>query len=143
MKKSKILASIPQNLMIYHIKNLCHHIEHISFYFWLVYGEIWTNIVNHVESFSTKLHKETWFLIPLSRHLRACLDHPNHKNCHHFNQEVCDYLMVKENLPNKLFHKHNGHSKWCHDNDFGARHSFCVPTMNVPNTNMQNSFLVH
>jgi len=28
MKKSKILASIPQNLVIYHTKNLCHHIEH-------------------------------------------------------------------------------------------------------------------
>jgi hypothetical protein len=28
MKKSKIVTSIPQNLVIYHIKNLCHHIEH-------------------------------------------------------------------------------------------------------------------
>jgi hypothetical protein len=28
MKKSKILTSIPQNLVIYHIKILCHHIKH-------------------------------------------------------------------------------------------------------------------
>jgi hypothetical protein len=40
MKKSKILATIPQNLVIYHIKNLCHHIEHTLFYFLLKYGTI-------------------------------------------------------------------------------------------------------
>jgi hypothetical protein len=40
MKKSKILASIPQNLVIYHIKMLCHHIKHILFYLWLKYGTI-------------------------------------------------------------------------------------------------------
>jgi hypothetical protein len=38
MKKSKILQSIPQNLMIYHIKNLCHHIKHILLCLWLKYG---------------------------------------------------------------------------------------------------------
>jgi hypothetical protein len=32
MKKSKILTSIPQNLVINHTKNVCHHIEHILFY---------------------------------------------------------------------------------------------------------------
>jgi hypothetical protein len=40
MKKSKILASIPQNLAIDHIKKLCHQIEHTLFYLWLKYGEI-------------------------------------------------------------------------------------------------------
>jgi hypothetical protein len=40
MKKSQILASIPQNLVIDHSKNLCHHIEHISFYLWLKYEAI-------------------------------------------------------------------------------------------------------
>jgi hypothetical protein len=40
MKKSKILALIPQNLVIYHTKNLCHHIKHILFYLWLKYGTI-------------------------------------------------------------------------------------------------------
>jgi hypothetical protein len=40
MKKSKILASISQNLAIDHTKNLCHHIEHTLFYLWLKYGEI-------------------------------------------------------------------------------------------------------
>ncbi len=33
MAKSKILALIPQNLVIYHTKNLCHYIEHTLFYF--------------------------------------------------------------------------------------------------------------
>jgi hypothetical protein len=50
-EKSKILTSIPQNLVIYHTINLCHHIEYILFYLWFKYGTIWTNIVNHVESF--------------------------------------------------------------------------------------------
>ncbi len=40
MKKSKILASIPQNLMIYHIKKLSQYIEHIVLYMWLKYGTI-------------------------------------------------------------------------------------------------------
>jgi hypothetical protein len=41
MKKSKILALIPQNLMIYHTKILCHHIlEHTLFYLLLKYGTI-------------------------------------------------------------------------------------------------------
>jgi hypothetical protein len=40
MKKSKILASISQNLAIDHTKNLCHHIEHTLFYLWLKYEEI-------------------------------------------------------------------------------------------------------
>jgi hypothetical protein len=40
MKKSKILTLIPQNLVIYHTKNLCHHIRHTLFYLWLKYGAI-------------------------------------------------------------------------------------------------------
>jgi hypothetical protein len=40
MKKYKILTSIPQNLMIDHTTNLCHHMEHILFDLWLKYGEI-------------------------------------------------------------------------------------------------------
>jgi len=40
MKKFKILTSIPQILMIYHIKKLCHHIEDIVLYMWLKYGTI-------------------------------------------------------------------------------------------------------
>jgi hypothetical protein len=44
-----------------------------------------------------------------------------------FNQEACNYLMKKENLPNKLFRKCNGHSKYCFESDFGVKHSFCVP----------------
>jgi hypothetical protein len=40
MKKSKILTSIQQNLVIYHTKNLCHHIEHTLFYLWSKYGAI-------------------------------------------------------------------------------------------------------
>ncbi len=31
MKKSKILTSIPQNLVIYNIKKIFHHIEHTLF----------------------------------------------------------------------------------------------------------------
>jgi hypothetical protein len=40
MKKYKILAPIPQNLVIDHTKNNCHHIEHTLFYLWLKYGAI-------------------------------------------------------------------------------------------------------
>jgi hypothetical protein len=41
MKKFKILTLIPQNLVIYHTENLCHHIlEHILYYLWLKYGTI-------------------------------------------------------------------------------------------------------
>jgi len=40
MKKSKILTSIPQYLMIYHIKKLCHHIKHTLLHMWLKYGAI-------------------------------------------------------------------------------------------------------
>jgi hypothetical protein len=40
MKNSKTLTLIPQNLVIYHTKNLCHHIEHILLYLWLKYGTI-------------------------------------------------------------------------------------------------------
>jgi len=49
------------------------------------------------------------------------------KNHHCFNQRICEYLMKKENQPNKLFHTCNGHSKECFENDFGARKYFCVP----------------
>jgi hypothetical protein len=27
--------------MFYNIENLCHHVQHIFFYFWLKYEEIW------------------------------------------------------------------------------------------------------
>jgi hypothetical protein len=40
MKKSKILTSIPQNLVIYHTKKLCYHMEHTLLYLWLEYGAI-------------------------------------------------------------------------------------------------------
>jgi hypothetical protein len=79
MKKSKILALIPQNLVIYNTKNLCHHIEHTLFYLWFKYGASWKNIVSHVESFSIKLCSVTQFLSHLSGHLRTCFNHPNHK----------------------------------------------------------------
>ncbi len=59
MKKSKILALIPQNLVIYHTKNLCHHIEHNLFSLWLKYGVIGINIVSNVESFSIQMCSET------------------------------------------------------------------------------------
>jgi hypothetical protein len=39
-EKSNILTSIPQNLVIYHIKNLCHHIKRILLYLWSKYGAI-------------------------------------------------------------------------------------------------------
>jgi len=32
MKKFKTLASIPKKIVIYHTKNLCHHIKHNLFY---------------------------------------------------------------------------------------------------------------
>jgi hypothetical protein len=44
----KIPASIPQNLVIYHTKKLCHHMEHTLFYLCLNYGTIWKNIVSLV-----------------------------------------------------------------------------------------------
>jgi hypothetical protein len=96
MKKSKILTLIPQNVMIYHTKNLCYHIEHILFNFWLKYGIIWTNIASPIESLMIRLNNETWFLNHFSRHLKTCFNHPNHKNHHHFNQHVCEYLMGKK-----------------------------------------------
>ncbi len=52
----------------------------------------------------------TCFMNHLSRHLRTCFNHPNHKNHHHFNQHICEYLMEKH-LSNKLFCKCSGHSK--------------------------------
>jgi len=60
MKKSKIQTSIPQNLMIYHIKKLCHHIEHTLLYMSLKYGAIWTNIASFIDSFLIKLHSGIW-----------------------------------------------------------------------------------
>ncbi len=96
MKKSKILTSIPQNLVIYHIKILCQRKKHILFYLCLKYGEIWTNIFSHVESFSIKLHNGTQFLNHLLGHLKGhVLIIQITKNHHHFNQEVCEYLMKK------------------------------------------------
>jgi hypothetical protein len=88
MKKSKILASIPKNLVIYHTKKLCHHIEHILLYFWLKYGIIWTNIVNFIESFSIKLCSGTcsWAIFKDSQgHILIIQIIKNH---HHFNQEL-------------------------------------------------------
>jgi hypothetical protein len=111
MKKSKILTSIPQNLVIYHTKNLHYHIKHTLLYLWSKYGAIWTNIVSPVEFFFIKLCSETQFLNHLSRHLKTYFNHPSHKNHHHFNQKVCEYLTKKENLLNKLFCKCNDHSK--------------------------------
>jgi hypothetical protein len=59
MKKSKNFASIPQNLVIYHTKKLCHHVEHTLLYLWLKYGAILKTIVSHVKSFSLKLRNGT------------------------------------------------------------------------------------
>jgi hypothetical protein len=59
MKKKEILTSIPQNLVIYQIEYLCHHIEHVSIYMWLKYGAIWTNIVIPINSLLIKLCDET------------------------------------------------------------------------------------
>jgi hypothetical protein len=55
MKIFKILISIPQNLLFYNTKTLCHHVEHILFYFLLEYETIITNIVIHIDSFLVKL----------------------------------------------------------------------------------------
>jgi hypothetical protein len=79
MKKSKIVTSIPLNLVIYHTKNLCHHIEHILFYLLFKYGEF-KQILLLVESFSIKLCG-TQFLSHLLEHLRTlmCFNHPHHK----------------------------------------------------------------
>ncbi len=72
---------IPQNLVIYH---MCHHIEHTSFYLWLKYGAIGTNIASPVESFLIKLHSEIWYPNHFSRHLKTCFNHPNHKKSRPF-----------------------------------------------------------
>jgi len=40
MKKLQDTSITSTNLVIYHTKNLCHHIEHILFYFWFKYGTI-------------------------------------------------------------------------------------------------------
>jgi hypothetical protein len=61
-EKSKILTSLPQNLIICHTKNLCHHIEHTLFYLWLKYGKFWINIVNPIESFFNKTTQ--WDIVP-------------------------------------------------------------------------------
>jgi len=90
---------------------LCHHIKHTSFYLWSKYGSNWANIVSYVESFLTKLWDEAQFLNHILRHLITCFNHPNDKHHHHFNQELCEYLMKRQNLPNKLFCKCNGYSK--------------------------------
>jgi hypothetical protein len=42
--------------------------------------------------------------------------------------------MKKNNVPNKIFHECNGHSKCCLESDFGATFLLCTPTMNVPST---------
>jgi hypothetical protein len=61
MKKSKILGSIPQNLVIYHTKKLCHHIEHPLFYLWFKFEAIWINIASFIESFSMEYNFWTIF----------------------------------------------------------------------------------
>jgi len=56
-----------------------------------------------VKSFLIKLCG-TQFLSHLLEHLRTlmCFNHPITKTHHHFNQEVCEYLM-KKNLSNNYF----------------------------------------
>ncbi len=99
--------------MIYHIKNMCHHIEHTLFYLWLKYEAIWTNIASLVESFSIKLWSGTWFLNHLSWHLRTCFNHPNPKKSPPFQLRSISLSNEKQNLPNKLFRKCNAHSYIC------------------------------
>jgi hypothetical protein len=64
MKIFKILTSIPQNILFYNTKTLCHHVEHthththiiqILISFWLEYEVIITNIIIHTNSFLVKL----------------------------------------------------------------------------------------
>jgi hypothetical protein len=44
-----------------------------------------------------KLCNGTWFLSHLSEHLKMCFSHPIFfKNHLHFNQEVLEYLLIKE-----------------------------------------------
>ncbi len=62
--------------MIYDRKKLCHHIKHILFYFWSIYG---INIVNPIDSYSINLHNGTQFLSHLLRHLWTCVNDPFHK----------------------------------------------------------------
>jgi len=96
MKKIKILTLIPQNLVIDHIKNVFHHIEHTLFYLWVNMGKFEQMLLVLLSLFLTKLHNGAWFLSHLSRHLKTCFKHPNHKKYHHFNQEVCEYPMKKK-----------------------------------------------
>jgi hypothetical protein len=64
-----------------------------------------------VDSCLIKPCNEIQFLSHLLGHLQTCFNHPNHKKNYHFNQEICEYLMTKDYIPNKLFYKCNGHSK--------------------------------
>jgi hypothetical protein len=59
MKKSKILTLVPQNLVIDHIKNVCHHIEHILFYLWVNMGKFEQMLLIMLNLFLTKLHNGT------------------------------------------------------------------------------------
>jgi hypothetical protein len=101
---------IPQNLVIYHTKHLYHHIKHIIFYVWLKYGAILINIASFVESFSIVMCSGTRFLNHLSRHLKTCFNHPNHKKSPPFQSRSMwvfnDFFILKT-----IFHKRNGDSK--------------------------------
>jgi hypothetical protein len=79
MKKSKILAIVPQNLVIDHIKNVGHHIEHILLYLWVNMGKFEQILLILLNPFLTKLHNGTRFLSHLSGHLKTCLKNSNHK----------------------------------------------------------------
>jgi hypothetical protein len=106
-------------LVIYHTKNLCHHIKHILFYFWSKYGAIWRNIASFVKPFLIKLCSGTRFLSHLLEHLKTCS-----------NQEVYEYLMKKENLSNKLFCKSFKVMFW--ERFLGWDIPLCTLTVNVP-----------
>jgi hypothetical protein len=79
MKKSKILTLVPQNLVIDHSKNLCHHIKHNLFYLWVYMEKIEQMLLILLNLFLTKLHNGTRFLSHLLGHLKTCFKHPNHK----------------------------------------------------------------
>jgi hypothetical protein len=59
MKKSKILALVPQNLVIDDIKNVCHHIKHTLFYLWVNMGKFKQMLLILLNHFLTKLHNGT------------------------------------------------------------------------------------
>jgi hypothetical protein len=131
-EKSKILTSIPQNLVIYHIKILCQHIKNILFYLCLKYGEIRTNIFSHFDSFSIKLHSGTQFLNHFLEHLEGhVLIIQIKKIHHHFNQEVCEYPM-KKNYQIDYFVNVMVIESSVLKVIWAETFFLCTPTMNVP-----------